>query len=78
MLPRKWAATFLLKLEILLLIVRMSSGSRFSDSFAPRKAKERLPVDNMHLGRFNCYIFLVLRPASLNLSRNKLQGKGGA
>ena len=53
--------------DTILLIVRMSSGSRLSDSFAPRKAKERLAVDNMHLGRFNCDINLVLRPATLNL-----------
>ena len=31
----------------------MFSGSRLY-SFAPRKAKERWPVDNLHLGRFNC------------------------
>ena len=42
-------------------------------SFAPRKAKERRPVDNMLLGRFNCDLFLVLRPDTLNLSWNKLQ-----
>ena len=39
----------------------MFSGSRLY-SFAPRKAKERSPVDNLHLGRFNCDMFLVLRP----------------
>ena len=37
--PRKWAASFLLKLEILFKF-RMFSGSRLY-SFAPRKAKER-------------------------------------
>ena len=31
------------------------------------------PVDNLHLGRFNCDMFLGLRPDKLNLSRNKLQ-----
>ena len=56
----------------------MSSGSRLSYSFAPRKAKERLPVANMQLGKFNCDIFLVLHPTTLNLSGIKLQGKGGA
>ena len=36
-------------------------------SFAPRKAKERWPVDNLHLGIFNCDMFLVLRLNTLNL-----------
>ena len=67
---KKWAAAFFLKLKILL-VARIYSGSKLY-SFAPRKAKERWPVDNLHLGRFNCDLFLVLRPDTLNLSWNKL------
>ena len=69
--PKKWAATFLLKLEILFKF-RMFSRSR-SYSFAPQKAKEHWPVDDLHLGRFNCDMFLVLPLDTLNLSWNKLQ-----
>ena len=68
---KKWVETFLLNLEILLKF-RMFSGSRLH-SFAPRKEKERWPVDNLHLGRFNFDMFLVLCPDTLNLSWNKLQ-----
>ena len=44
---RNWAAAFLLKLEILL-IVRMSSGRRLY-YFAPRKAKDRVDRPVGHL-----------------------------
>ena len=63
---KKVGGDFLLKLEILFKF-RMFSGSRLY-SFAPRKAKERWPVDKLHLRRFNCDIFLVLRPDTQNLS----------
>ena len=54
-----------IKLEISFMF-RTFSGRLYS--FAPRKAKERLPVDNLHLGRFNFDMSLVLRPDTQNLS----------